>query len=199
MGARGGEARTLLTRSNDQCPESWAPSSQGSLLAYADWDPVTGLDIWLRPEGKDPIPAVRTEWSEHSPTLSPDGRFLAYVSNRSERDQIYVQKVGSADAVLVSKDGGTEPLWSGDGHELFFRSGDRLISASITTSPELRIGNLSVLFEAAFDRASPAGHAYYDVARDGKRFLAVADSSAVEIQIVTNWFEELKRLAPATR
>lgn len=84
---------------------------------------------------------------------------------------MYVQKVGSADAIPLSKDGGTEPMWSKDGREIYFRSGDRMMSAGVAT-PRAAGRRCRRAVEAAFDRSTDMGHAFYDVSPDGTRFLS---------------------------
>ena len=195
-----GEARALLVREFDQIPKSW--SADGRLLAYLEEHPETGTDIWVLPRGgEDPVPVLRTEANEFSPVLSPDGRFLAYVSDQSGRYQVYVRSYPEGKILGVSIDGGAEPVWSRDGQELFFRHGDQLLSTTVVTDPELSISSPTVLFEMAFARApdSAWSSAYYDVSPDGERFLIVSDRSTTEFKVIQNWFEELERLVPTDK
>ncbi|MGH9256885.1 MAG: hypothetical protein ACRD3C_20170, partial [Vicinamibacterales bacterium] len=99
--------------------------------------------------------------------------------------------------VQVSTDGGIEPAWSRDGRELFYVSGDRMMAVDIRTTPTLAAGTPRLLFEGRYVR-SPNNVAAYDVAADG-RFLMVQplhpDPPTNRIQVVLNWFEELRRIA----
>lgn len=95
----------------------------------------------------------------------------------------------------VSIDGGSEPVWSRDGRELFFRHADTLFSAAITTEPELAVSAPEVLLELPLDRAI-SGRAYYDVSPDGRRFLVVSARPTTELKVIQNWFRELERHVP---
>ena len=143
---------------------------------------------------------VRTPFSDGFPRLSPDGRWLAYTSNEPGRIEVFVQPFpGSGGRSQISIDGGTEPVWSRDGRELFFLSGDKMMAVQITTAPTFKAGTPRLLFEGRYV-FGPNGVAAYDVAADGQRFLRVQpmhpDPPLNQIQVVLNWTEELKRLVP---
>ncbi len=132
-----------------------------------------------------------------SPSLSPDGHFLAYASNLSGVPEIYVVPFPNGDSAkwLVSKGGGAAPRWSHSGSEIFYRNpaGD-FISASVTTKPTFSLGPIRVLFSALPYLAQEA-HPQFDVAPDDKSFLMIRPiSSSVpdKLVIVDNWFGELK-------
>ncbi len=137
---------------------------------------------------------LATEASEHSAMFSPDGRWLAYVSDESGRNQVYVRSYPGGKVYPISSDGGVEPLWSRDGREIFRPKGDALFSVTITTDQELEATIPIVLFEKPFDQGYP--DANYDVSPDSQRFLTVGDRSTTELRVVLNWFEELNRLVP---
>ena len=95
--------------------------------------------------------------------------------------------------------GGGEPIWSPDGTELFYRSAKRMMVVSVQTEPSFRAGRPAVLFEGSH-RATirPLGLQYYDIFPDGQRFLMIrTDEAPAHINVVLNWFEELKRLVPS--
>ncbi|MDA2934113.1 hypothetical protein MYX82_07195 [Acidobacteria bacterium AH-259-D05] len=99
------------------------------------------------------------------------------------------------------EEGGGQPVWSPDGKELFYRSGDKTVVVSIQTQDQpLSVGSPRVLFEGSYVSHSPVtGFQYYDISPDGKRFLRMKEETALEqpqINVVLNWFEELKRLVP---
>ena len=192
-----GQAELLLAREEDQAPHSW--SSDG--LAFYDANATTGRDILMLPlEGEQrPSPIVATPANERSPSLSPDGQWLAYVSNESGRDEIYVQPYpGPGERVTVSTVGGQEPVWSPDGRELFYRDGYKMMVVSVTSDPEFAIGTATLLFEEPFVmEPPPSGSQFYDVAPDGQQFVMVQQTSRpTELIVVLNWSEELKRLVP---
>jgi Tol biopolymer transport system component len=101
--------------------------------------------------------------------------------------------------ISVSAEGGGEPLWSRDGRELFFRSGDRFMVVAVAPGPELRLLPPQLLFEHPFEHYFYEPVADYDVSPDGRRFLFASDTSTSEIQIVVNWPEGLKQTASDTR
>ena len=190
-----GEAELLCSSKYNLAPCSWSPD--GKNLALYD----RHLDILLLPlEGQRELePLLVTEFSEVMPTFSPDGRWIAYHSDRDGKLQIYVRPYPAMNRVWqISYDLGEEPIWSTKGDELFYRSGDnKWMVVSISTETEFVAGTPQVLFEGPYSNVSGLS---YDVAPDGQRFLVLQpqydDSQVRELHVVTNWFEELKRLAP---
>jgi eukaryotic-like serine/threonine-protein kinase len=182
-------------------PMSWSPD--GQLLVYSEINATTGYDIWVtRVSDHKAQLFLRTPFNESAPRFSPNGKWLAYVSNESGRYEIYVQPYpGPGGKWQISTEGGTEPVWNRNGRELFYRNGDKMIAVDIVTQPDFTAGKPRVLFEGKHE-LSPGTFAYYDVSPDGQRFLMLKPSEAGEtaptqINVVLNWFEELKRLAPA--
>jgi hypothetical protein len=130
------------------------------------------------------------------PAFSPDGRWLAFSSDESGRTEVYVvpfPDVGSA-RWAVSMQGGSDPLWSRRGDELFYRDAtDRIVSVSVKTAPTFSPGVSRVLFSASAYASYP-GHRQFDVSPDGRRFvmlLPVQDTVRTRVVLVKNWFEEL--------
>ena len=151
----------------------------------------------MLPLGGEPVPLVVTDASERSPRLSPNGRWLAYVSDESGRDEIYVQAFpGLGSKQVISTDGGREPVWSRDGTELFYRRGDELLVVDVDTGDELKAETPRIVLTARFAVASGGRNQNYDVSVDGQRFVYVQRDEGVprEIRVVVNWFEELERL-----
>ncbi|HET9385465.1 MAG TPA: protein kinase [Gemmatimonadales bacterium] len=192
-----GEER-LSSGDGIQTPGSW--SADGQWLAYNDSDPVTGFDIWALPSGGDrkPRAVAGTPSMEASPRLSPDGRWLAYTSDESGRTEVLVQSFPEPGGrTQISTRGGTEPVWSHDGRELFYLNGDAMMAVEIRSSPAFAAGTPRMLFEGRYVR-SPNSVASYDVSADGQRFLRVQpmhpDPPTNQIQVTLNWFEELKRI-----
>jgi Tol biopolymer transport system component len=185
-------------------PTSWSPD--GQTLAFTDvLDRVTGTgDIRMLPlEDKQELWAfLDTEFDESGAMFSPNGRWLAYMSNETGRDEVYVQPfsvTGPRGTKQISVSGGTEPLWAPDSRELFYRNGDKMMAVAIETEPELSIGTPRLLFEERFSPGPPWARRNYDISPDGKRFLMIKreqDLVPTEIIVVLNWFEELKRLVP---
>ena len=167
----------------------------------------TGVDIGMVSLGADRRieSVIRTLFNELNPEISPDGRLLAYESNQSGENEIYVRPFPDVNAGLwqVSTSGGRQPAWSAKGNELFYRSPDGAIMA-VPVALESRFAAGQAV-RVVDDSTTRADHTdLYYVAPDGKRFLMIkpADdgsrqSSAAVIVVVQNWFEELKRMLPA--
>ena len=142
-----------------------------------------------------------TRFNEGGGSFSPDGRWLAYVSDESGRNEIFVQPYpGPGGKWQVSTEGGTEPLWNRNGRELFYRSGNTMMTVETTTEPRFAVGTPRRLFEGEYVAIEFPQLADYDVSADGQRFLMVKEidrtPSTAQINVVLNWFQELQRLVP---
>jgi len=125
---------------------------------------------------------------------------MAYVSNESGRAEVYVQPYpGPGAKRQISTEGGNEPVWARDGEELFYRNGDQMMAVEVTTEPTFSASTPRLLFEGNFQPSS-GNLANYDVTPDGQRFVMIqlggTDSEASQINVVLNWFEELKQRVP---
>ncbi len=195
-----GKAERLTTSENQQNPISWSPDGQA--LGYMELDPATSWDVWvLRLSDRKAQPFLRTASYETVPQFSPDGRWLAYVSDESGRYEVYVQPYpGPGGKWQISTDGGTEPVWNPNGRELFYRIGPKMMAVDITTQPGFSAGKSRMLFEGPYP-SLVATVPSYDVSPDGQRFLmlkASEQSQAItQINVVQNWSEELKRRVPS--
>jgi len=209
-----GTVERLTSSGRSQTPGSWSPD--GTTLAFVEEGDSKGLDffqfdIWVLSIGDRRTRAlIHTAANEVTPEFSPDGRWLAYVSNESGRHEVYVQPYpGPGERHLISTNGGEQPAWSRDGRELFYvqnggmnpgRGVPTLMSVSITTAPAFHAGTPQAMFENA-DLWTSWGK-NYDVAADGRRFLLTLDKRAptnlapAQMVLVQHWFEELKRLVP---
>jgi serine/threonine-protein kinase len=176
----------------------WSPDGKWLIFETDLNAPGLGDILGIRP-GTDTVavPLVATSFTETSPAISPDGRWLAYSSNESGHYEIYVVPFPNTGSQrwVVSTRGGTEPLWSHRGSELFYRDGaGYLVAVEVKTNPTLSLGRSTPLFPAAgFDSLLWA--ARYAVAPDDRRFLMirpVAASAPDKLIVVDNWFEELK-------
>jgi len=197
-----GGLERLTTSDYAQTPMSW--SSDGQLLAFIEINPTTSYDIWVLPTGpgqvRKPQPFLRTTFNESVPRFSPDGHWMAYISDESGRYEVYVQSYpGPGGKWQISTEGGMEPVWNPNGRELFYRSGDKMMAVDIVTQPIFAAGKPHVLFEGQY-MPTPTTSPNYDVSPDGQRFLMIKESeqapSATQIVVVQNWFEELKQKVP---
>jgi len=183
-------------------PTSWSPD--GSELAFHSVVPGGNRDIFILPmEGdQEPRILITSPNNDCCAVFSPDGKWLAYVSTERDQLQVYVSPYPEVDVkYLVSGDqGGGEPVWSRDGTELFYRSGNKMMVASIETEPTFRGGKPEELFEGSYTVSgiNPGFLQYYDISPDGQQFLMIktVEGSTAQIHVVLNWFEELKRLVP---
>ena len=167
-------------------------------------------DIFLLPldgetlSGKataEPTSFLQTPFQEGFPSISPDGRWMAYYSNETGRWEIYVQPLeapegqsAGAGRVRISSGGGEEPIWSRDGQEMFYRWGSKIYVVEIMPGPEFRATVPRVLFDGPF--VNPLDWSY-DVSPDGKRFLVVEnkelEKASTELIVITNFFDHVRR------
>ena len=196
-----GSAERLTESECNQQPLCWSPDGK-MLVIQQSLHPTTGWDIWvLHMEGERKArPFLTSPFSEFNPNLSPDGRWLAYVSNESGRDEIYVTSFPQPRGRLqISTEGGTQPAWAPSGAELFYRNDRKMMAVDIVTEPELTPANPRLLFEGSYHQGSSYGR-NYDVMPDGQRFImvktAAPETAPTQVHVVTNWFDELKRLVP---
>jgi Tol biopolymer transport system component len=192
----GSGAPQALVESERHAQEiTW--STDGRAIAYREGfsDGTTLRDIYLLRSGDDTTrrPFVATGADEQNPKLSPDGRWLAYVSNQSGAYEVYVQPFpGGPGRWQVSTGGGTEPLWARDGAELYYRSADRdLVAVPIQTGAGFTIGARRVLFPTLRYHSDPNGTSY-DITPDGRRFLMIKRPVDQELVVVLHWIQELR-------
>ena len=203
-----GEPETLLDRNERQFPMSWAPD--GSALALYRDAGETGRDLYVLPLDGDgtPVLFLSTPFQDRGVSFSPNGQWLAYVSAKAGRDEIYVRPYpGPGGEVIVSTGGGQEAVWGSDGTELFYRNGDQMMVVATETEDRFLAEAPRVLFEGNFvldNAAGGGGNPNYDIAPDGQSFVMVVnelgettdDAIAIPVIVVQNWFEDLKRLVP---
>ena len=183
---------------NPRYPTAWSPDGRELLF---DVDGATGSDLSVLSRGGEARTLLAEPYNERNGAISPDGRFVAYVSDESRRAEVYVASYpGLGDRAGISTDGGTHPRWSRDGREILFRQGDALMVATVDTKRAFRAERPHRLFSGAYDGEGRLGE--YDVAPDGRRFVMIEDDEASalrELTLVQGWFEELRRLAPPGR
>jgi hypothetical protein len=184
---------------------SWSPD--GRFLLYARGAPAAAgsrsLDLWVFPgHGQKPLPFLRDARGFHETQgqFSPNGRWVAYVSNQSGQNEVFVREfaadfssgaASTGGSVLVSRGGGTAPRWRGDSREIFYLAPNgKMMAVVVGSGQELRIETPTALFQI------PAGAIVGDVTTDGKRFLLIAPvgtSASVPFTVVLNWTAGLKK------
>jgi eukaryotic-like serine/threonine-protein kinase len=197
----GGLERLTTSDGSAHAAMSWSPD--GRTLAFTNAGPNI-RDIWtLNISDRKTQPFLTTPFVEGGAQFSPDGRWLAYVSNESGRGEVYVQPYpGPGGKWQISTDGGLEPMWNRNGRELFYRSGDRMMAVAVSTQNGFAPGRPQLLFERHYaSTILPQTGVFYDVSPDGQRFLMVKEpeQASTPISIVLNWPALLgQRNAPGT-
>jgi serine/threonine-protein kinase len=195
----GGEEERLTTSESLQTPTSW--SADGKYVAFVDTVVGTGPDLAvMQMERRETQVFLKTGSVETGPRFAPDGNWVAYSSDESGTSEVYVRAFpGPGGKLQVSTDGGSQPVWSRNGQTLYYRNRDKMLSVRMAIQPALTAEHPRTLFEGRY-LGTDTGGAGYDVSSDG-RFLMIqaiqAEAPAVQINIVLNWFEDLKRRVAA--
>ncbi len=187
----GGDTEMLHASPNWKMFPGWTPDGQS--LVFAEQDPDTNWDLVAVSLGGEPKSRslLKTPFSESSPEISPDGRWIAYTSVETGRTEVNVRPLsGAFEQWQISAGGGGRPRWRGDGRELYYASPDgHLMAVAIETQPVFRPGPPRRLFQltARPDRNLPI---FEDVTPDGRRFLLnapVEARSSVAFHVIANW------------
>jgi hypothetical protein len=182
------DGKTLLVQQNS------APGNADVLALALDEGSPPGASTAA------PRPFIATRFNEGQSKFSPDGRFVAYVSDESGQNEVYVVPYpGPGGKSQVSRGGGTLPRWNRNGRELFYLSEDgKLMSVAVETAPAFRADAPRVLFDDPQIMQRPGFP--YDVSPDGTRFIVIrADAGGEgvraqsELRVVVNWIDELER------
>ncbi len=194
-----GQDEQLTTTPNAKRPLDW--SRDGRYLLYFDQDPKTGTDLWALPDPgaageHKPMPVLQTPFNESDAYFSPDGKWIAYTSNESKRNEVYVMAFPpSGGKWQISTQGGRHPRWRADGKEIFYVSVDNKMMAEgiRTAATTVETGKPVELFPfvANSNILSP-----YDVTADGRRFLAEEQSTGTRVSpltVIANWQAGLKK------
>lgn len=186
-----GPDERLTRRPRMGVPNSSSPD--GRTVAFVEYDPSAGRHILLLDSDARTVrPFLEgSPANDKAPAFAPDGQWIAYVSDETGRDEVYIASIKDPTRRLrISADGGSEPVWRRDGSELFFRSGNQMLAAQVATRPNLSVKPARMLFEAPFDTGA-ASRPAYDVSADGARFLMVtsaeSDRPSHELRVILGW------------
>jgi Tol biopolymer transport system component/predicted Ser/Thr protein kinase len=155
-------------------------------------------EIWVYSfeKGSSPRPFLQGPFRRGGGELSPDGRWMVYESDESGKVEVYATAFpGPGGKWQISTEGGRSPLWAPNGREIFYRKDKKVMRVAVTTAPAFSASRPELLFEGDYEG--------WDIARDGQRFLMVKDEAAESapkhLNLVLDWFEDLKLRAPAIR
>jgi serine/threonine-protein kinase len=203
INADGGRPERLVPSPFAQIPTSW--SATHTAIAFLQRPQLESYAIWVLPmagSARKPAMLVESRFQLSHAEFSPDGRWISYVSRESGAPEVYVQAYpGPGQKTRVSTAGGTEPIWNANGRELLYRNAGAFYSATIRSVAPLQFDPPRLLFatKGEYDSTSPLRS--WNVNADSTRFLLSryaesTDRPVTTIQVVLNWAEELKRLAP---
>ena len=195
----GSEEPLYLEPTSAKLASDWSLDSRFIAFSAIGMTTKSGYDLWtLSLADRKPQVFLSTPASEVQSRFSPDGHWLAYVSDESGKQEVYVQPFpASGGKWQISTTGGKEPVWSRDGKELFYSTGDpdnKLMAVDVKTGPSFEAGTPKALFEMHLNRSALSSR--YDVSTDGKRFLLnvpVGEFKSNPITLVQNWTVELKQ------
>ncbi|MHC4808227.1 MAG: protein kinase domain-containing protein, partial [Planctomycetota bacterium] len=184
-----------------QFPTSWSPD--GRYLAFINERHETQFDIWVldRENTSQARPFLQDKFNEKAAVFHPDGGWIAYAADEVEsgRFEVYVQRFpGGGDKQRISTNGGDEPVWEPSGKALYYREGDKMMVVTVETVPKFSVSAPKELFSGRFE--SYRCSANYDITPNGDRFIMIKlheGSEPTQINVVLNWFEELKRRVPS--
>ena len=191
-----GQAQRLTTSPHTQGAYSFSPD--GKSLVHNESSTSRNLHV-LSMEGEfTSQPLLDSEFTENAASISPSGRFIAYESDESGQNEIYARPFPNVDGGKwqISRNGGIAPVWHPKEEGLFYRNRQSLMLVGIKTEPTFTAGSPAILFTGNY--LADLQNRQYDISPDGQRFLMIKQEQTAEAQInvVLNWFEELKRLVP---
>jgi eukaryotic-like serine/threonine-protein kinase len=193
----------LLNASHPVVANDW--SRDEHFLLYEDRDPKTNWDLWVLPDpagspgARKPSVFLNSMFSEADGKFSPDGRFVAYVSDESGRTEVYVSTFPDPKGGrwAISSGGGFQPRWRSDGRELlYFRPDGTLMSVDVTLNPSFKAGAPRALFQAPIIAGGGQTSTHrWDMTPDGKRFLinTVPGDASAPLTVVLNWQAALRK------
>ncbi len=197
-----GEAKVLASRGVGLRPWGFTPDGKkllaGTFIAQSTSGSVDIVEIDLEHDG-EVRPLLASEYNELDPALSPDGKWLAYMSDEEGRGEVFVTRFPDMQGkwhVSAETKGGYRPKWAPDGSAIYYRDGESVVEVPVETGDGFKPGHARAIFKDVYADNE------YDIHPDGKRFLMIKkvqeqeQAPITELIVVENYFEELKRLAP---
>ena len=185
MATDGGSWQQITERTSWPFPSSWTPD--GRAIATGEQYADRRIDVFVQPVKKNaaPVPVLTDPFEENFAAFSPDGRWIAYQSNESGQFEIYVQHYpAGGEKWMISSGGGTRPMWSHDGQQIFYRRGDALMSVTLARGGPERFEAPLTLFSGNYEEP-------FDVFPDGQHFLMIKKfdvAAATQIKAVLGLF-----------
>jgi eukaryotic-like serine/threonine-protein kinase len=196
-----GRVERVMHSSRPLSEQTWAPG--GELLVRTTTATMGAADILMLRAASDsqPTPLVASPRAEYSPVASPNGAWLAYVSNETGRYEVYVTPLATPGAGkwAISNNGGSMPRWSHRGDEIFYMDlRSNLVAVRVTTAPTFAVENRQMLFDASDFLQPSISRRNFDVAADDQHFLMVQRADGArsgQVVVIENWAEEMRRRA----
>jgi serine/threonine protein kinase len=183
--------KLVLDFENNLRTADW--TRQGDLVIREEIE-SKGMDLRYWPDIDEPstlVPLMEGDDDELAPVVSNDGHWMAYVSNYSGADEVYVTSFPQTGPRLqISIKGGTSPTWAPDGSAIYYFEASKMIAVSIETEPRFRVTERRELFEGRYTQYRWSRQ--YDIHPDGKHFILIKNSARGNVEVVTNWFDELR-------
>jgi serine/threonine-protein kinase len=189
-----GQVERLTTSPNYQMADSFSPD--GKRLVFREVAEPRDLQLLSMEDERTSQPLIQSQFNDTRGRISPNGHWIAYESDESGRQEIHVRPFPNVEEGKwqISSDGGQTPVWGPNGQELFYRNGEAMMVVNIQTEPTFTAGSPVVLFTGRYTSTLVVN---YDISPDGQRFLMIKEEEGPgQINVVLNWFEELKRLVP---
>ena len=186
------QAESLTVAPQDQIAESFTPDGRTLVIGETLLGGKRSIAVVAMDSSRTPRQILSTTAQNFSPSLSPDGRWMAYVSDETGRIEVYVRPFpGPGGRWQISKDGGNEARWSPTGREIFFRSGSAMMAAEVQAGVQFASGAVHELFRTT--ASTSTFHTNYDVSRDGQTFIMVQPNASNDQSVVVllNWFDNL--------
>ena len=197
-----GRVDRLTTTTSGQIPLSFTPDGTSLVIRETSDASNSDLNVLSMPGGRVRTPLINSTFTKPNAEISPDGHWMAYQSNESGQDEVHVRPYPNVENGhwQISTGGGTRPLWARDGRELFYVDPTgHIASVPVRILPTFAAGSPTII--AQMPSLSTSGVRNYDVSLDGRRFLVITNAARkdllaapLQLNVVLNWNEELKRL-----